>query len=261
MPIFASMTEEKAQPRNSSAILAEERYLRERRDPSFRDKSYLALADLQEFVRRTAPKMNGRLLDYGCGGAPYRDLFANCPVYVRADMLQAPEIDLVLASDGSTNEPDATYDAIFSAQVLEHVADPGSYVRECGRVLKKGGLILLSTHGLFLEHKCPNDYYRWTSQGLEELFRAHGFEILDSVKLTAGTRGAVQMLHYLVEQFRYQPPSITTLFLRALRKLYNAIFVPSFNLCGRWLFEDGGVVPADDTATIYIGVGVLAKKL
>ncbi len=255
------MIEEKTQPRNSSAILAEERYLRERRNPSFRDKSYLALADLKEFVQRIAPKMNGRLLDYGCGGAPYRDLFANCPAYVRADMLQTPEIDLVLAPDGSTNEPDSTYDAIFSAQVLEHVPDPCGYVRECGRILKTGGLVLLSTHGLFLEHKCPNDYYRWTSQGLEELFRVHGFEILDSVKLTAGTRGTIQMLHYLVEQFRYQPPSITTFVLRAIRKLYNVIFVPTFNLCGKWLFEEAGVLKADETATIYIGVAVFAKKL
>ena len=55
-----------------------------------------------------------------------------------------------------------SFDAVLSTQVLEHVADPGALPAERFRVLRPGGRLLLSTHGIFVYHPDPDDYWRWT---------------------------------------------------------------------------------------------------
>jgi SAM-dependent methyltransferase len=66
---------------------------------------------------------------------------------------------------------------VLSTQVLEHVTDPDVYLSECFRVLRPGGRMLLSTHGLMVYHPDPDDYWRWTCAGLPRAVRGPGFEI------------------------------------------------------------------------------------
>jgi SAM-dependent methyltransferase len=53
-----------------------------------------------------------------------------------------------LLTDGNTVPlPDASFDVIFSIHVIEHVVSPSLYLSEVARLLKPGGVVLLS---------CPN---------------------------------------------------------------------------------------------------------
>ena len=45
------------------------------------------------------------------------------------------------------------------------------------RVLRPGGRMLLSTHGIMPWHPDPIDLWRWTSEGLQREISQHGFEI------------------------------------------------------------------------------------
>jgi SAM-dependent methyltransferase len=240
---------------NSAEILAAGNYIRERTNPNLGDIFYLCLLDLKNFVASRAGKFNGSVLDYGCGGSPYKSLFENCNRYVRADMLAGPSVDLVLGADGKTLEPNSSYNGVVSFQVLEHVRDPGAYLDECYRILAPDGLLLLTTHGLYLEHKCPDDFHRWTSQGLEELVQAHGFSVSESVKLTTGLRGALQLQHHVVEEFRTQGA-----LRRFLRKLYQLACQPVLNAVASIFLKGEAIVPATGSANMYSLVGVLAKK-
>ena len=240
---------------NSAEVLAAENYVRERTIPKLRDMFYLCLTDLRDFVATHAGKFTGSVLDYGCGGSPYRALFQNCRRYVRADMLAGPGVDIVLTANGKTVESEGRYQGVVSFQVLEHVRDPGAYLDECHRVLAADGLLLLTTHGLYLEHKCPDDFYRWTSQGLEELLRAHGFSLVESVKLTTGLRGALQLQHHVIEDFRQHG-----LFRRAVRKLYQLACLPVLNAGANIFLKAEAIVPSSANANMYALVGVLAKK-
>jgi SAM-dependent methyltransferase len=89
---------------------------------------------------------------------------------------------------------DACADGVVSFQVLEHVADLDWYLGECFRLLKPGGWLLLSTHGVWLYHPHPTDFRRWTRDGLVAELEQRGFAV-------AGVRPVVGPLAWTT-QFR-----------------------------------------------------------
>jgi SAM-dependent methyltransferase len=75
---------------------------------------------------------------------------------------------------------DESFDAVICLEVLEHVADPFSAVRELKRVLKPNGFLLLTVPFLLQYHGKAGssqahysypDYWRFTHQALQHLFR------------------------------------------------------------------------------------------
>jgi SAM-dependent methyltransferase len=98
--------------------------------------------------------------------------------YVAADLEGNPHASLILNPDGTVPAPDASFDAVLSTQVLEHVLDPALYLSECFRVLRPGGRLLLSTHGIFMYHPDPVDLWRWTCAGLRHAVQGAGFRVV-----------------------------------------------------------------------------------
>lgn len=162
-------------------------YLRERLDPRPGDPHYLHLSDLLLALRRVRPEQAGRVLDFGCGGSPYRELFSG-EIYHRADFPGFADLDFEFGEDSAIATPDAGYDLVLSTQVLEHVREPARYLAECARLLRPGGRLILSTHGLFEEHGCPYDFQRWTADGLRLAIERSGLQVRRTFKLTSGAR-------------------------------------------------------------------------
>jgi SAM-dependent methyltransferase len=131
-----------------------------------------------------------RILDVGCGDRPYATLL---PGAVGFDVPGNPHADLHGSIDAIPVD-DASFDIVVCLQVLEHVPDPAAAVRELHRVVRPGGRVLLSTHGVYPFHPNPDDLWRWTHQGLERLFLTSGEWTSVTVRPGAGTASTVAML-------------------------------------------------------------------
>ena len=76
--------------------------------------------------------------------------------------------------------PDASFDAVVSDQVLEHVkGDPFAATDESLRVLRPGGLLLHTTCLVNPVHLRPQDYWRFTPDALE-LLVAGGADVIEA---------------------------------------------------------------------------------
>lgn len=135
-------------------------------------------AAIERASRQLGLAPEGRLLDFGCAEMPYRGFFGSDVTYVGADLAGNALADVEVTDTGSLPLDENSFDAVLSTQVLEHVADPGAYLRECWRVLRPGGRLLLSTHGTMVLHPDPIDYWRWTSDGLRYEVSSAGLQVI-----------------------------------------------------------------------------------
>ena len=66
--------------------------------------------------------------------------------------------------------PDAAFDFVFCDQVLEHVeGDPQKAVDEVWRVLRPGGIAVITSCFIYRLHDCPGDYWRFSPAALRLL--------------------------------------------------------------------------------------------
>jgi SAM-dependent methyltransferase len=185
----------------------------------------------------------GSVLDFGCAERPYRRFFAETVEFVGADLPGNPAANVMIGPDGTLPVGDDEFDAVLSTQVLEHVSDPRTYLDECRRVLRPGGRMLLSTHGLMVYHPDPVDYWRWTRAGLERTIESAGFEIVHAEGIMG--LGAVG-LQFLQDSIYFRLPA-------RLRRPVAGLFQTLIALVDR-LSPAGG---DDANALVYL---IVAEK-
>jgi SAM-dependent methyltransferase len=77
--------------------------------------------------------------------------------------------------------PDGSYDFVAADQVLEHVDGRWEVAfSECSRVLKPGGIAILTTCLLQEYHEQPHDYIRVTSHGLRLFAKGKFSEVIEA---------------------------------------------------------------------------------
>lgn len=149
------------------------------------------LAYLKDFIQ---PEKKNLLVDFGCGDMPYKSIVSPLvSTYLGVDLKLNPEADHHIDYNSKTTLPDEFADIILSNQVLEHVDSPESYLQEAHRLLKKDGFMVLSTHGYWLYHPTPYDYWRWTSAGLRKVIEKEGFEIVRFEGIMGLTASGLQL--------------------------------------------------------------------
>jgi SAM-dependent methyltransferase len=123
-------------------------------------------------------RLGGRLLEVGCGDAPYRALFASrVERYVASDLEASPGRVDVVTDGGHLGFRSDSFDSVLCTQVLEHVPDPLRVLSEVRRVLRPGGLALLTVPLNSGIHRAPHDYFRFTEHGLRVLCDRAGLGI------------------------------------------------------------------------------------
>jgi len=154
-----------------------------RLNPSIFDSRWLPLSKTRkhlEFIIENYLKGKGDkvLADFGCGDMPYKPILSPfVSNYIGLDLKENKLADIHISPEGKIQLEENSVDIILSTQVLEHVEDPAGYLDESFRVLKNNGQLVISTHGYWIYHPTPFDYWRWTSSGLQKVLKKAGYEI------------------------------------------------------------------------------------
>ena len=172
----------------------------------FRPRWYSVLINPFYIIRRDLYKTlaamatgfrGGSMLDFGCGAKPYKHLFG-VESYTGLDMENpghphlTEEVDVFY--DGKTLPFEANcFDYALASEVMEHVFEPDLILGELHRVLKPGGLVLLSVPFAWNEHEMPYDYARYSQGGFTALLERNGFEVVRSSKTNGYTATWLQM--------------------------------------------------------------------
>lgn len=134
--------------------------------------------DLSVFYLKA--KLNGRLLELGCGSGASLEFMKELGWQVEgvdfdpAAVEQAGRKGLTvhLGTLAEHKLPENTFDAIVARHFIEHVPDPIDVLRECRRLLKPGGLLVLITPNA---HSWGHRLYLGDWRGLEPPRHLHIF--------------------------------------------------------------------------------------
>lgn len=141
-----------------------------------------------------------------------------------------------------------TYDLVISQETIEHIANPFRAVKEMARVLKPNALLYLQVPFVIGYHPGPEDYWRFTREGVKALLADSG---LRCEKLVPSV-GAGTGLHRILVEFvagigaRILPQSY-----RLLKGVMALLFYPIKWLDG-WLMSGA---QADRIPGGYLAIG------
>jgi SAM-dependent methyltransferase len=102
--------------------------------------------------------------------------------FVSSDIAPAPGIDKVLDLH-HLDLPDGSIGTAILLDAIEHVERPWLALQELHRVLKPGGVVLMTSVMYFPIHEYPDDYWRFTASGFRALLAPFEDSVLVSVGL------------------------------------------------------------------------------
>jgi SAM-dependent methyltransferase len=152
------------------------RYHPSRMDPYFDIDNQIS-SYLDEFV----PTIRGsKVLDFGAAERPWATLWtANNLEVTYADICQnsSGTIESIVNGDAVVPFADALFDCVFLMDVLEHIRNDVSCLRELARVTRSQGYLVISVPFMYRFHEVPYDYRRYTPTALREMLGENGYQV------------------------------------------------------------------------------------
>jgi SAM-dependent methyltransferase len=223
--------------------------------PDIRHPLYLIRRSILKHIGPLAPRLTGKMLDFGCGSKPYQSIF-EVDEYIGIDYenpghSHANEHIDVFYDGKKIPFPDATFDSVLATEVFEHVFYLEDTLKEIHRVMKPGGHLLLSAPFVFMEHEIPHDFARYSSFGMRALLERNGFkvEVLEKTSNYVDVLGQMG-LYYLNNTF--------VGYLRNIPLIGKSLRVGGIMLMNILTLFMSRILPKRDDW--YLGLVVLAQK-
>jgi SAM-dependent methyltransferase len=106
------------------------------------------------------------------------------PSVLNLDLVYNSHLDCCARAE-SLPFKDECFSLELSQEVLEHVQDLPSAVREMYRVLREGGRVYCQVPFTIGYHPGPTDFWRFTREGIREIFEQAGF-VFEDMGITVG---------------------------------------------------------------------------
>lgn len=149
----------------------------------------------------------GKLLDVGCGGGRFLNRMKRQGWQVEGTDFDEQATKKVTSRYGIKTHvgdlpqcalPADSFDVITMSQAIEHLYDPLTTLRECLRILKPGGLLVMTTpnaksigaceFGAFWRGwEAPRHLHLFSVESLQQLTQRAGFEVTEARTYSAGS--------------------------------------------------------------------------
>lgn len=231
------------------------------------------MGDLNQllFIERHAPLLDGPYLEVGAkdygSTQELGSVLRNPGRHVRVDLEPGERVDVVLDLTLPFDQIDGAlggerFGTVFCLSVLEHCTDPFGMAENLTRLLRPGGRICISAPFAWRFHGYPSDYWRFTHEGVKQLFGQLDFPPEMSVSATSRD-GELKRLDRQIGKipFASKPHrraghplrGVTAKSLALLAKLgvlrwlagYRYVLAPTNVMMIGTLLEPGGDGPAD----------------
>ena len=213
---------------------------------------YFSRKSLNKALIKLLPDLDGVLVDIGCGSKPY-EKYTNVDKYIGLELDNELSRSVKSADyyyDGTLLPfDDNSTDSVLTSQVFEHVFTPHKFLQEINRILKKGGLLLISVPLAWDEHEQPYDYARYTSYGLKYILNQNGFEVIELIKTSNDFSAILQLAITYIHKTIYTNNSYVNL-------LITIIIIAPINIIGLLISK---ILPKNDD--FYLDNVVLARKV
>jgi SAM-dependent methyltransferase len=213
----------------------------QRRQANILSRSYLVYRSLwpliedaiQNAISSCPNPISPLVLDVGCGERPYADLFQKTQYIGLNYSTVAASPDIVGDAQALPLKNDS-FDIVFSTQVIEHVPEPKILVSEALRVLKPGGIFVLTGPFYWPLHEEPYDFYRFTKYGFKHLLITSGFDF-KSIRGDAKslTQAAVAVIECLPRWLIFMVPIINLIAPKLQKLSQNETSTLNYVVIGR----------------------------
>jgi len=127
---------------------------------------------LDRQIEEASKWFKGTVLDLGSAESPYAPLVGR---RISMDIRRFPGVG-ILGDAGNLPFRDSCLSGVLCTELLEHVLRPDRVVSEIHRVLRPGGVLVVTVPFLYPFHRDPVDFHRFTEDGLRALL--HDFDVL-----------------------------------------------------------------------------------
>lgn len=122
--------------------------------------------------------LQGPVLEVGTAGIPqwwteHRDIRADLE-WRGLDQVPGQRVDIVADASCMPEVGDDSFGSALCCEVLEHAWRPAAVLFELARVVRPGGLILVTVPFAFPYHQFPDDYWRISHTALARMMREAG---------------------------------------------------------------------------------------